>query len=69
MKENSIRRLERLEGRAGINDEELTIIIKAIGTDENRNRTITGGIRIRPGKPYEELPLSFFKNEDNHETS
>ena len=46
MKEKSIRRLEKLEGRAGINDEELTIIIKAVGTDENRNRIITGGVML-----------------------
>ncbi len=69
MKEKSIRQLEKLEARAGINDEELIIIIKAIGTDENRNPIITGGIRIRPGKLQEELPASFFDNENNHEKS
>ena len=67
MRQKTTRRLEKLEARAGINDEELTIIITVVDSDANGRRFISGGIRIIPGQLNEELPASYFNEEDNNE--
>ena len=64
MQRTIVRKIELLEDRIGMDKEDFKFFIRFIGVDENGKSYTSGGLLIRPGQSREELPASFFKDED-----
>ncbi len=64
MKKVTTHRLEKLESVARICDEKFTAIISFVKKDADGKTIATGGLRITSGEEMEELPASYFDNED-----
>lgn len=61
-----IKRLERLEQAAGMDSEQVDIIIEFVGIDKAGEPFVASGLRMIPGSRHEQLPASFFNKEEIH---
>ena len=64
MKKVTTHRLEKLESVARICDEKFTAIISFVERDAAGKMVEKSGLRLTEGKEMEELPASYFDNED-----
>ena len=64
MQRTIVRKIKMLEDHIGTDKEDIEIVVRFIGVDENRRSYASGGLLIRQGQSQEELSASFFDNED-----
>ena len=67
MKQQTVKRLEKLEVVTGIRDQITELIIQGVSRNEKGKLIITSSTRLKIGGGREELPLSYSDNEGNHE--
>ena len=67
MKQVTTRRLEKLESASGINDQAITIIVSFVERDADGKMIEKSGLRITQGEEMEELPASYFDNEESQD--